>query len=50
LHEGLGEPTIAETILDRPLAGAHRIDLWVALRPADRDRLAIGHDERLPIV
>jgi DNA replication protein DnaC len=26
-HEGLGEPTVADAICDRLLAGAHRIEL-----------------------
>jgi DNA replication protein DnaC len=26
-HEGLGEPTVADAILDRLLHGAHRIEL-----------------------
>ena len=26
-HEGLGDPTIADVILDRPLERAHRIEL-----------------------
>lgn len=27
-HEGLGEPTVADAILDRLLHGAHRLELW----------------------
>lgn len=35
-HEGLGEPTVADAILDRLLAGAHRIELrGESLRRAD---------------